>query len=295
MSENYPKLPDPATPVRPSLPGYLRALLRLGGALAYSVLCALLGWVIYPVEWIAPGRARAVRTGLSRRWMRGVLWFIGTRIVVRGPLPKPPYFMVLNHPCWLDLFVMTVVLDVRLVAEAQLKTAPIVGILFRGLHPLFVKRTQEDTPRITDAVIEALRAGDSVIFAPETPVLDAPRGTNVRQFRAALFEAAIQTGIPVSCVSLSYRTPAGCPSALQSVIFHTVPIYRAPGSDLPDARLESYGSAKVREFFRYLIGLLALPHHEALVTFAENTVSAEDRITLANRAHETVSANFIPM
>ena len=180
-------------------------------------------------------------------------------------------------------------------AEAPLKTTPIVGILFRGLYLLFVKRTREDTPRIIAAVSEALRAGDSVAFAPENPVLETPRGTVVRPVRAALFEAAVQTGTPITCTSLTYRTPAGCPSALRAVIFHTRLVYRAPGSDLPDAQLEAYQSSVIADFFRYLIGMLALPYHEIIITFAENTVCAEDRITLANKAHEVVSANFTPV
>jgi 1-acyl-sn-glycerol-3-phosphate acyltransferase len=297
VNEQYPqnsKFGEP--PARPSLFGYLRAVLRLTGALAFSIACAGLGWLVYPAVWVMPRKARAIRHGLSRRWMRGVLWFTGTRVVVQGPPPKPPYLIVFNHPCWLDFFALTSVLpDARFVAEAPLKTAPIIGILFRGLHPLFVKRTQEDTARITGAIADALRAGDSVAFAPETPVMDQPRGTVVRQFRAALFEAAIQTGTPVSCASLSYRTPAGCPPAFSTVIFHTAPIYRAPGSDISDAQLEAYGADKIKDFFRYIVGMLALPYHETVATFAETPVSAEDRITLANRAHETVSAIFTPV
>jgi hypothetical protein len=262
----------------------------------FTVVSAMLARLVCLAVWIAPGQARNIRHGLSRGWMRGVLWFTGTRIVVQGAPPRTPYLLVYNHPCWLDFFALTAVLpDARFVAEAQLKTAPIVGVLVRGLYPLFMKRTQEDTARITNAVVEALRAGDSVTFAPETPVLDVPRGTAVRQFRAALFEVAVRTGMPVNCASLSYRTPARCPSALKTVIFHTMPIYRAPGNELPDAQLEAYGSKVIGKFFRYIIGMLALPHHEIIITFAEDTVTDEDRIALANKAHETVSANFVPV
>ncbi len=296
MDEQFAKQEAMVPPTRrPSVGGYLRAVLRLGSALAYTMAFSLLARLIYPVVWIAPGRAKALRSGLSRVWMHGLLRFTGTRIIVQGKLPAKPYCLVFNHPNWLDFFALTALLDARFVAEAPLKTAPIVGILFRGLDLLFVKRTQEDTPRITHAVIEASRAGDSVAFAPENPVLDTPRGTVVRPFRAALFEAAVQTGTPVACASVSYRTPAGCPSAIHSVIFHTPLIYRAPGSDLSDKSLESYGTQKVRDFFRYLIGMLALPYHEIIITFAEETLTAEDRITLANKAHAVVSAMFVPV
>ena len=296
MNDTPPQYPDVGPPPSPNPAGYVRALLRLAGALTFSVACAALALLIAPVGWVAPGCARSIQRGLSRRWMRGVLWFTGTRIVIQGAPPKAPYLFVFNHPCWLDFFVFTTVLpDARFVAEAPLRTAPIAGILVRGLNPLFVKRTQEDTARIIADVTGALRAGDSVAFAPETPVFEVPRGTVVRQFRAALFEAAIQAGMPVSCGSVTYRTPAGCPAAFKAVIFHTAAIYRPAGSDMPDANLESYGADKIRDFFRYLVGLLALPHHEAAVTFAETAVTAEDRIALANRAHDAVAAIFVPM
>lgn len=296
MNDASPHGSEKAAAPRPSPFGYARAALRLAGALAFSIGCAAMGGLLSPLVWVAPARGKALRLALSQAWMRGVLWFTGTRIVVQGTPPRPPFLLVFNHPCWIDFFVLTTVLPgARFVAEAPLKTAPIVGVLFRGLNPLFVKRTQEDTARIIDAVADALRAGDSVVFAPETPVLDAPRGTGVRQFRAAIFEAAVQTATPVHCTAVTYRTPDGCPSAFDTVVFHTAPIYRAPGSDMTDAQLEAYGADKIRDFFRYIIGMLALPCHESVVSFAEAPVTADDRITLANRAHDAVTAVFTPV
>jgi len=288
--------PEVERPPRPGVIGYVRAFSRLGGALAFTFFAAAVAWPIALSGWIVPRWASVIRGRWSRFWMRGVLWFTGTQITVQGAPPKPPYLLVYNHPCWLDLFVLTTLLPgARFVAEAPLKTAPIVGVLMRGLNPLFVKRTREDTSRIVAAVVDALHAGDSVTFAPETPVFDVPRGTVVRQFRAALFESAVEAGMPVSCGSVTYRTPAGSPPAFTSVIFHTAAVYRPSGSNMPDAALESYGADKVREFFRYLIGLFALPRHEALVTFADGTVFEGDKILLANRAHDAVAAIFTPV
>lgn len=225
-------------------------------------------------------------------WTRGMRRLLGMRVRLEGTLPPHPYFIVMNHMTWLDYFGMVSYVDARPVAEDPLRTLPLVGILFRSIRPIFVRRVREDTARVMRLMTEALRQGESLVLAPETPETTGPLGKSVRQFRAGLLQSAIDAGRAVHYMSLTYTTPPDCPPPSEALMFGPNPLYQ-PGGAIPAAELEAFGGR--HSFLGHVLGVLALPRHELVIRFGPHPIQATDRFTLANSLRDAVERIFQPI
>jgi len=247
--------------------------------------------MVIAASWIIP-RVRRLERPLGYAWTRGMRRILGMRVRLEGSLPPHPYFIVMNHMTWLDYFGMISYVDARPVAEDPLRTLPLVGILFRSINPIFVRRVRQDTSRVMHQMTEALRRGESLVLAPETPETTGPLGKSVRMFRAGLLQSAIDAGRAVHYMSLTYTTPADCPPPSEVLMFGPNPLYR-PEGEIPKAELEAFGGR--HSFLGHALGVLALPSHELTIRFGQHPIQATDRITLANSLHEAVERIFQPI
>ena len=272
----------------------VRAGVRFVAAILWSVVCCMALWSVAPVGLVSNRALRRARKAVSRTWIRGALRLIGTRMIVKGAPPSPPFFLVCNHLSWIDFFGVFAVVDAVGIVEAPIARIPIMGALMKGLEPIFVRRVKDDTARVNDRMVAAIQGGRSLVLAPETPVTTFPRGSGVKMFRGGLLASAVRTGTPVHYMSLTYRTPAGYPPPSRSIIFGPNPLYRTPDGQIPESELKAYGPE--RSFLRHLLGVLALPYQELTVTFGDEPIEAgTDRIVLANRLHDAVEAVFVPI
>lgn len=218
---------------------------------------------------------------------------IGMRLVVRGNVPKHPYFLVCNHPSWIDFFAMASLCDAVFIAEAPTGQIPIIGPLVQGLSPIFVRRVKEETPRINDLMVQAIQAGHSIVLAPESPVKTIHPTKGLSQFRGGLLQSAVRTRTPVHYVALTYRTPEGYPPPSEALISGPNPYLRGPDGKIFQSELDIFGPE--RSFFVHLLGVLALPWHEWIATFGPEPIEAADRIALANQLQDAVRRLFTPM
>jgi 1-acyl-sn-glycerol-3-phosphate acyltransferase len=155
---------------------------------------ALVAW---PLVALLPRQASRFR--VLRFAARAFLRVSGTRLRVQGleHLPPAPMVLVANHGSYVDglLLVAALPVDLHFVVKKEFARQVVAGTLLRRIGAVFVERVDpvkglEDTARAVDA----LRAGESVMFFPEATLFRTP---GLLPFKLGAFMAAAQTGAPV--------------------------------------------------------------------------------------------------
>ncbi|HEX4724152.1 MAG TPA: lysophospholipid acyltransferase family protein [Pseudonocardiaceae bacterium] len=186
-------------------------LVRAAGAL-------LLSLVVSPLLVVLPPKGREV---LVRRVFLAVLHALGARIDVRGDAMVGPDghrggLVVDNHVSWLDIVVVNAVRPMRSVAKSEIASWPLVGALASRAGTVYLDR--ERLCALPDTVAElagALRGGSLVNACPEGTTWC---GLGLGRFRPALFQAAIDGGVPVRPIALRYRLANGQPTTWPAFI-----------------------------------------------------------------------------
>jgi 1-acyl-sn-glycerol-3-phosphate acyltransferase len=176
----------------PSVIGVLRLVAVVGVLLA--------GVLLVPALAVLRGPARSATV---RALARGLLRALGTRLVLGGRPPRAGSLLVANHVSWLDVVVLAAVAPARLVAKSEVRTWPGVGALAAAAGTIFVHRSRpKSLPDTVAEVAAALRSGASVAVFPEgTTYCGAAQGP----FRPAMFQAAVDAGVPVVPLTIGYR------------------------------------------------------------------------------------------
>jgi 1-acyl-sn-glycerol-3-phosphate acyltransferase len=179
----------------------MRAL-RITGVLVV-VLFSLLGVVFLPVI------GRKGRNWLTRAIFRGVLLAMGVRLVVHGTIPGPGRgaLVVNNHTSWLDIVAVNAVRPMRAVAKKDIASWPVLGWLVSAAGSIYVDRANiRSLSGTVTTLADSLRAGSMVNVTPEGTTWC---GLTHGRFRPALFQAAIDGGVPVLPVALRFRLREG--------------------------------------------------------------------------------------
>jgi 1-acyl-sn-glycerol-3-phosphate acyltransferase len=161
---------------------------------------------------IAPRLGAASRRAAAVRLARRTLRTLGVRVHSRGAPPArgEPLLVVANHISWLDVYVLNALLEARFVAKSETRTWPLVGAIAHGFDAIFIVRGSfRDAARVRGVVAAALAAGERVVVFPEATTTD---GSVLRHFHPALFQAAIDVGVPVLPVAMRYRRRDGSPA-----------------------------------------------------------------------------------
>jgi 1-acyl-sn-glycerol-3-phosphate acyltransferase len=178
--------------------------------LIFRLLCVILHigtglcTCMFVFPWVGPAR----RMRHIQRWSRRVLRTFGVTVEVTGGLAVlPNALLVANHISWVDVFVINACYPSRFVAKSEVRGWPLIGSLSALAGTVFVARgRQSDLKRTIGELARALRAGERIACFPEGT--SAAQG-DMQPFRANLFEAAIDAGVPVQAIAVSYRDDAG--------------------------------------------------------------------------------------
>jgi 1-acyl-sn-glycerol-3-phosphate acyltransferase len=142
--------------------------------------------------------------------------------------------------------------------------------MVRDMGNIFIdKHNRRDIPRAGDQIIQKLSEGEGVIIFPEGT---STKGEEVLPFNSSFFQFAAQADIPVSYVSISYRTPEGTEPASNVVCWWDD-----------------------KTFMEHLFRLLMIKEYTAVLNFGEEPVLNPDRKKLARELHDKVSRKFIPV
>jgi len=194
----------------PTVGGFLRAL-RVTAVLTV-VLLSLLSLVMLPV---VGARGRSL---LTKAIFRGVLLAMGIRLVVHGTIPGPGRgaLVVNNHTSWLDIVAVNAVRPMRAVAKRDIASWPVLGWLVSSAGSVYVDREGlRSLPDTVTRLADALRAGSMVNVTPEGTTWC---GLTHGRFRPAMFQAAIDGGVPVLPVALRFRLVTGTVTTAPSFI-----------------------------------------------------------------------------
>lgn len=176
--------------------GALTAAARLlAGTLAVAV-----GVLLAPVAALLGARVRDL---LTRYWARTVLRAFGLRIRITGrPYGPRASLVVANHISWLDIPLMAAALPGRMLAKSEVRRWPVLGPLAARGGTLFVERDRLRTlPGTVREMASALGGGARVIAFPEGSTWC---GRDQGRFRPAVFQAALDSGVAVQPVHISY-------------------------------------------------------------------------------------------
>jgi len=184
----------------------LRRTRRTVAGLAFALRAYLAFGLVFAPAWLAAALGRPAfswRFGsvLARLFLR----LAGLPFVVRGAerLPAGAVIVTPNHTSYLDAVVLVAALGPRVfgfVAKRELEGNFFMRVLLRGFDAIFVERFDVlKSSEHADALVEAARAGRSLVIFPEGTLT---RNSGLMPFRAGAFQAAAQAGVPAVPVAL---------------------------------------------------------------------------------------------
>ena len=191
----------------------VRYWLRLT-ALVLVVLLSLLLVVFLPVL------GRRGRDGAARAVFRSVLLAAGVRLRRSGgdglAARGRGALVVNNHTSWLDIVAVNAVRPMRALAKADIARWPVLGRLVSAAGSVYVHREGlRSLPGTVAELAEVLRAGSMVNVTPEGTTWC---GLTHGRFRPAVFQAAIDGGVPVLPVALRFRLRDGTPTTAPAFV-----------------------------------------------------------------------------
>lgn len=146
--------------------------------------------------------APAARGSVLRLLARAALAALGVRHDRRGRAPRRGALIVANHVSWLDVLVLLAHTPARMLAKREVRSWPVIGALAAVSGAVFVDRQRPRTlPTTVAALAAALRAGAAVAVFPEGTTWCGRTGG---RFRPAVFQAAVDAGVPVVPVTLRF-------------------------------------------------------------------------------------------
>ncbi len=226
--------------------------------------------LVWPSVLYSERLDRRLRRSVLVLWSIGFIKVFGIRVVVHGPRPKPPFYIVANHLSYVDMLLLTRLTGAIFVSRGDVQHWPIIGLMARSLYILFIdRRDKRDTVRVNRLIDHTLKMGDGLAVFAESRI---SRGLDVEPFKSALIQPAIDNGIPVHYVTLSYETRSKHPPANEVV-----------------------GWWRPEGFFPHIFRLLGYPGFTATVHFGPEPIEGTDRKKLARQLHEAVRANFTPV
>lgn len=183
---------------------------------AVARLALYLGWtgLLLPVQIAAVALDRPLARRLPRFYHRRCLRIFGIRALVRGePAGPAPTLFIANHSSYLDIVVLSALIEGSFVAKREVSGWPLLGLLAKLQRTVFIERAaRRDVHAQRDEMQRRIRAGDNLILFPEGTSDD---GVHVLPFKSALFSAAGvelgDGGLRVQPVSIAYTRLDGLP------------------------------------------------------------------------------------
>lgn len=184
----------------PAEVGKLRQVWR-----AVTAVTAILCGAMIAVALLLPGRQRE---SAVRLWFHAVLRAFGVRLEVHGArrfqeIPKRGVLVASNHVSWLDELAIDSVQPIKIVAKKDIKSWPVLGKLITAAGTVYLDREKlRELPQTVNELATSLRNGSAVgIHAEGTTWCGLASG----RYKPALFQAALDAGVPVRPIVLRYR------------------------------------------------------------------------------------------
>lgn len=147
-----------------------------------------------------------VQRAFVRWWARGILAALGVQLHVTGFSPRRAGLIVANHVSWLDVIAIASTQPAAFVCKSEIASWPGIGWLLRRAGTIFIRRGSfRDVWRVNGEIRARLAEREHVAAFPEGTTSD---GSDVLAFRPALFQPAVDLGLPVYPVAITYSSDA---------------------------------------------------------------------------------------
>jgi 1-acyl-sn-glycerol-3-phosphate acyltransferase len=154
------------------------------------------------------------RRTLKQRWSRQLVEIFGITLVKSGE--KPQGLVISNHISFLDIFVINAVAPMAFVSKNDVLNWPVIGWLSRHAETIFLQRGSRRAAHDTrEALTQHLHGGGIAAVFPEGTTTT---GDHLLPFHGALFQSAIDAGVPVTPLVIRYRSKGGLPSTTPAYI-----------------------------------------------------------------------------
>jgi len=175
----------------------LRSIPRLAAFLIMTVVL-ILAYAL--AVMVADAWARRVQI----LWSQLSLGLTGLKVRVIGErsAERPTVFAV-NHLSYLDIPVLSSLIDARFVAKSEVANWPMFGVIAKVTRTVFVSRVSSQAAAQSRVVMDTLQAGHNLILFPEGTSTD---GSGVEPFKSSLFAFGRGDGpeVQVQPVSVAY-------------------------------------------------------------------------------------------
>lgn len=180
-------------------------LLRASARCALVILYLLLGVTVASVLRLRYGSHwHLAQAGQSmiQWWMQKVTRFCGIRIAQYGQPAGKQVLFTANHVSFLDIIVISSITPVRFLSKDTIRYWPVIGYLTMLSGTLFIRRGRRSImTRTIETLCHALHLERPVVVFPEGTT---SFGDRVLKFHTGLYQAAIDSSIPVQAVALRY-------------------------------------------------------------------------------------------
>jgi 1-acyl-sn-glycerol-3-phosphate acyltransferase len=185
------------------------------------------------------------RHDFVRWWARGLLAVLGVRLHVAGEAVRKPALIVANHVSWLDIIALLAVEPAQFVCKSEVAAWPVIGWLARRVGTIFIRRgSVRDVWRVNMELRARFASLQSVGAFPEGTT---SMGDDVGPFRPALFQPAVERGLAVQPVAISYSSKAAAFVGDTSFLRSLLAICAAPTLEVHVALLPPLASGLTRK------------------------------------------------
>lgn len=171
-----------------------------------AILVLVCGALLLPVAVVG---GAAIRRTSCRVLCRCMLRAFGVRLELTGDSGfldtsvRRGALVVSNHVSWLDTLAIGSVRPMRSLGKIQIRSWPLVGVIAARVGTLFVDRDSlRSLPTTLSTLTEVLRNEGTVYATPEGTTWC---GHGAGPFKPAVFQSAIDGGVPVRPIALRYR------------------------------------------------------------------------------------------
>jgi 1-acyl-sn-glycerol-3-phosphate acyltransferase len=186
---------------------------------------------------------RAWQRAFVRWWARGVLIALGVRLHAAGVPPLRAGLIVANHVSWLDVIAIAAVEPAAFVCKAEIAGWPGIGWLLRRTRTIFLRRGSfRDVWRVNVELRARLAEERLVAAFPEGTTSE---GRHVLAFRPALFQPAVDLGLPVYPIAIAYSSEAAAYVGETSFMESLLRIARARDLKIHLALLPALATARL--------------------------------------------------
>ncbi|MEU0073584.1 1-acyl-sn-glycerol-3-phosphate acyltransferase [Streptomyces sp. NPDC006332] len=206
-------------PGAPCTPGACVERTAAAAAVPRAVLrlVAVTALVLAGVVLSTLGLRGRIPAGPVRRWCLWIVRAAGVRVRITGAAPPAGgLLLVANHISWLDIPLLAAVRPARMLAKGEIRRWPVAGPLAARGGVLFIDRDRlRALPGTVAHVADVLRTGGAVAVFPEGSTWC---GRAQGHFRRAVFQAALDAGVPVQPVRIRYRLAGGAASTAPAFV-----------------------------------------------------------------------------